>query len=260
MREFLRAQLPSRYRVQVAAGWRGAWETINEDDPDLLIADAELPDSDEQSPDQQDGGFLLCRNVKETPAIGDIPVILLANEKPYGTEAAGAEANQEEEGMSEEPPPESTEGGGLEEAPGARPDVILTKPFDVGALRRCVWQLLAGNAPRASSDAEDVFEQVLHLIDERLGDPDLSVGDLADAVDLSRRHLARRVKEATGLTTAAVLRTRRIEAARQRLRKEGTPIQDIAQSVGFRSPSHFSQVFGRHVGCSPSAYRDRHAS
>lgn len=260
MREFLRAQLASRYRVEVANGCRQAWERVNENDPDLLIADAKLPVSDERSPEPQDGGFLLCRKVKETPEIDDFPVILLAKEEPDGTEGLGADDPVEGEERPEETGPVSIEGWELEEASEARPDVILTKPFDVGALRRCVWQLLAGRAPQASPADEDIFERVLHLIDERLGDPDLSVGDLADAVNLSRRHLARRIKQATGLTPAAVLRTRRIEAARRRLRDQETPIQDVAQAVGFRSPSHFSQVFGRQVGCSPSTYRDRHAS
>ena len=274
MRAFLREQLAERYRV-VATGWpREAWKQVRKEEPDVMIADAGLPDP---------GGRALCQKVKGAPGIGPVPTLLLAGggaesssppESSGGSEQISEAPAEEDQALKESPKsPSSSESpdsaSSLEPTgrpsddfsfegsrPAAGPDQRLEKPFSAAALLRQVGHLLGRT---------DAVETALRLIDRRLGDPALTVGDLAEAVDVSRRHLTRQFKEETGQAPAALLRQRRIEAAKRHLQAEssateGGPIKEVAEAVGFRSPSHFSQVFREAVGQTPSAYRDRHAS
>jgi AraC-like DNA-binding protein len=48
---------------------------------------------------------------------------------------------------------------------------------------------------------------------------------------------------------------RRIQRAQQLLVSQSLAIGDLALQVGFLSPSHFARIFRRHVGLSPSEYR-----
>src|SRR2546426_3256464 len=48
---------------------------------------------------------------------------------------------------------------------------------------------------------------------------------------------------------------RRIEQARALLEARTLPIAEIARSVGFRTPSHFTTTFRRVIGITPSVYR-----
>src|SRR5207237_9315835 len=50
-------------------------------------------------------------------------------------------------------------------------------------------------------------------------------------------------------------RQRRMERARSLLAGAGVPIAIVARSVGFRTASHFTTMFRRLVGMTPSAYR-----
>lgn len=79
------------------------------------------------------------------------------------------------------------------------------------------------------------------------------VETLAAEVGWSRRHLATRFREATGLPPKALARLIRIEHAAQRLRK-GTPLADIAYESGYADQSHFNRDFRELVGCTPTQF------
>jgi len=46
-----------------------------------------------------------------------------------------------------------------------------------------------------------------------------------------------------------------MDAARRLLRETKQSVVDIALDVGYTNPSHFSQLFRRETGLSPSDYR-----
>lgn len=78
---------------------------------------------------------------------------------------------------------------------------------------------------------------------------------IAAAVNLSEPHLARVFKAATGKTPLTRLTEIRIARAQTLLRESDLSVTAIAGEVGFTAFSHFSQVFRRVVGVSPSDYR-----
>jgi AraC-like DNA-binding protein len=76
---------------------------------------------------------------------------------------------------------------------------------------------------------------------------------IASEIGWSRRHLATRFREATGLPPKALARLIRIERAAQRVR-EGTPLSDIAYESGYADQSHFNRDFRELVGCTPTQF------
>jgi len=101
-------------------------------------------------------------------------------------------------------------------------------------------------------------EVVAAVVEARLGDPSFAVDELAEVVDLSRRQLTRRMKDAMGTTPAAYIRARRIGQAEELLADGPETIAGVAEAVGFASPSAFSEAFREQVGCAPSVYAERH--
>jgi AraC-like DNA-binding protein len=79
----------------------------------------------------------------------------------------------------------------------------------------------------------------------------------ARALAVSERTLQRRLRDA-GTTLVRELGAVRIRAAQQRMRDSAAPLTEIALAVGFATPQHFSALFRRLVGESPSAWRARH--
>jgi len=89
-----------------------------------------------------------------------------------------------------------------------------------------------------------------------LGDP-LTVIDVAQAVNVSERTLARRFAEETGMTWSQYLRRARLLRAMELLAAVAPQIIDIAYAIGFTSISAFNHAFREFTGETPSGYRKR---
>jgi len=225
VRSFLRAQLTDQYQVCEAENGLEGWRRAQEEQPDLLLSDVRMPELT---------GVALCRRLREDPNLKDTPVILLTD-------------------PSDDPDDERLH---------AAADDVLVKPFSMDELyQRVDRHLPTRELPEFTTidEAGTFLKDVVRVIELRVDDPDFTVAKLADEMNLSRRHLTRRVKAETGRTPATLIRARRIERAKEQLKSNPDTIAQVAQRVGFRSPSHFSQTFRQYVGCPPSTYLERHA-
>jgi signal transduction histidine kinase/DNA-binding response OmpR family regulator len=234
MRAHLREQLSDFWTVRTAADGEEGWAEVQEAPPDLVLSDVMMPTVD---------GTELCERIKGSEALRQTPVLLL-------TARAGTDA--EIEGLKT----------------GA--DDYVTKPFDAEELRQRIANHLAARehlreryrtevrveptGTVVENDEAPFVEEVIEAVETRLGDPGLTVSQIADAVALSRRQLTRRLKDTVGQTPAAFLRERRIERAKELLAKDPETIAEVAYAVGFRSPSAFSQTFRDETGRTPSEY------
>jgi AraC family transcriptional regulator len=81
-----------------------------------------------------------------------------------------------------------------------------------------------------------------------------SLGDIAAAAEMSLFHFARQFRKATGRSPHQYVTEQRLLQARTLLHDQSLPIGVIAQHVGF-THSHFTQMFTRHVGMTPSTFR-----
>ena len=82
-----------------------------------------------------------------------------------------------------------------------------------------------------------------------------SVAELAEKASLSKTHFINRFRKATGLPPIKFQITCRIRRAKELLQTTDLPISDIALQMGFSSHQHFSDMFARLVGMSPSLWR-----
>jgi transcriptional regulator GlxA family with amidase domain len=79
----------------------------------------------------------------------------------------------------------------------------------------------------------------------------------ARRVGMSLRNFVRRFKQATGDSPLIYLQKLRIAAAKRLLEGNHRTMQEISDAVGYQDVAFFRQLFERHTGVSPSAYRQR---
>jgi len=84
---------------------------------------------------------------------------------------------------------------------------------------------------------------------------DLTLTDVARAVNTSTFYFCKMFKKATGLKFTDYLSRVRVEKAKNLLINPNLRVSEIAYEVGFQSLTHFNRVFRRMVGQSPTEYR-----
>lgn len=109
--------------------------------------------------------------------------------------------------------------------------------------------------PGSQGMAPELFERVVVVVDQNLGDEDFNVEALARRLAMSRSVLYRRMKGVTGQTPARLILRRRLQRAAGMLGNGSQQCADVAHAVGFKSVSHFSYCFRDQYGMSPSAFR-----
>ena len=85
---------------------------------------------------------------------------------------------------------------------------------------------------------------------------ELGIGEIAAEAYLSEFHFARLFKRITGQTPHAYLASVRLAEGRRLLTGSDLSIAEIAQRVGYGSPSHFAKVFRASTGLTPTAFRE----
>src|SRR5580765_477351 len=79
----------------------------------------------------------------------------------------------------------------------------------------------------------------------------------ARRVGMSLRKFVRRFKQATGGSPLIYLQKLRVAAAKRLLESDHRTMQEISDAVGYQDVAYFRQLFQRHTGAYPSAYRER---
>lgn len=93
------------------------------------------------------------------------------------------------------------------------------------------------------------------IIMEQNTENTLSIPELAASVGLSRRQLERLFMEKTKMSPALVYRKFRLERAKHLLTQTDASLIEIALDVGFESAGHFSRIFAKTYGQTPSRLR-----
>jgi AraC family transcriptional regulator len=106
----------------------------------------------------------------------------------------------------------------------------------------------AGSLSRGS--VKRIREHMLEHLAETV-----SLDDLAFVANLSKFHLVRSFKAATGTTPHQYLVALRMQAAADLLRSTQLPVKEVAIRCGYRSPSQFSTAVRSHHGVTPVEIR-----
>ncbi|WP_297338419.1 helix-turn-helix domain-containing protein [Algoriphagus sp.] len=233
---FLIAQvLAKQYLLNFAVNGKEGMEKALSEVPDLILIDLKLPDFD---------GISLCDKIKSHELISHIPVIILT--------ASGVASNHKV-------------------SFGFGADDFFTKPIDTELLLSRIENLIQSRKllrdrysrelilkpiELAINPAEEKFIHRLGLITkEALENPSFSADDFAQAMNLSRMQLHRKLKHLFGKSTMEYLKEQRLMTASNLLLQSDLPISEVAYAVGYNDLSHFSKSFKSFFGKSPSEFQ-----
>lgn len=109
---------------------------------------------------------------------------------------------------------------------------------------------------KVNSDVVTQFEQRLKKYYEsgNIGMP--NVAYFAEQANLSAGYFGDLIKKETGQTPKDMITLHMIGVAKQRLAASDDDVSIIAYNLGFEYPAHFSRMFKRVTGQSPSQYRE----
>ena len=114
-----------------------------------------------------------------------------------------------------------------------------------------------------SADTEQKFSEDIqnatsyihsHLMD------DFTIEDVSFACNLSLSHFNAKFKKEVGMTPYAYITDLKIDTAKVLLKNPELSIIDIAYQLNFSSSNHFSTVFKKNTGYTPSYFRSHHCS
>jgi LacI family transcriptional regulator len=103
---------------------------------------------------------------------------------------------------------------------------------------------------------DEAISAAMEFIRENADQP-ISVKEVIEAAQVSRRSLENRFKKVTGHTPLEEIHRVRIELGKQYLSRTDMTVSEVATSSGFRSAKRFSAVFQKLTGLKPSEYRQQ---
>ncbi len=224
--------LNSEYDVIVASnGEEGLKKAIREV-PDIVVCDVMMPGMD---------GLECCKRLKNDGITSHIPIILLTAKTLDKYRVEGYMYGV---------------------------DAYLTKPFSGMVLKariknlienRKLMKIAFGNDAR-----EEVHEEVMQSIEDKfvekfraiiqnnLGNSELSVETISKEMGISRAQLYRKIKTMTGISPNDIIREARLKRADRLLETTDKSISEIAYEVGFSSPSYFTKCYREFFGRTPN--------
>ena len=201
--------------------------------PDVIISDIMMPIQD---------GIALCNELKYNELTSHIPIILL-------TAKVGDE--NEIEGLRT----------------GA--DAYITKPFNSEKLKLRVKKLIENrqqlqkhfskdftiNPELAITSTETEFlKRLKETLDIEITNPDFTSERFAEAMNMSRTQLHRKLKAIVNMSATEFIRSQRLKLSLTLLKQSDATISEVAYQIGFNTPSYFIKCFKETYGCTPNEY------
>ena len=243
---YIKQELSAYYHITpVGSGHEALHELLcagTERPYDLVVSDVMMPEMD---------GFTLLRMIKTNMNLSHIPVVMLTSKADVANRLEGLEK-------------------------GA--DAFLAKPFDMDELHMVINNLIKKNLylkgkfsgtqqqkdkveeKEVKGNDEQLMERIMKVVNQHLSDSDFNVEVLTKEVGISRTQLHRKMKEITGLPVTEFIRNIRLEQAARLLKEQKINVTQVAYSVGFSTLAHFSTVFRKQFGVSPTEYVEQNTT
>lgn len=234
IREYLQHLFKDKYYVLLAASGTEGFDMAALHLPDLIISDVNMEGID---------GVQLCRQVKASPVLGHIPVILLT---------ASSSDNSRLQGV---------EGGA---------DDYITKPFDSQLLQARVETMLRNRnlvqqfffdsitlqqtSPKVPAAYKEFLEQAIQVVEANLDTEDFTILKFCKSMGLSRSTVYARIKHVSGQSPNAFIRSIRIRRAAVLMIRENMNVNQAAFQVGIGDVRYFREQFVKLFGITPSVY------
>lgn len=236
---FLCEMFKDEYNILPISAYDQVLDTFDKNLPNIIIYDVTTLDVNEIS---------LIQCIKSNKKTGHIPFILISGKHSTKDQIDGMEA-------------------------GAQ--VFISKPFDSEYLKVTVKNLLSGrevlknyfDSPLSAfvlkegqithkEDSKFIFE-IQEIINNNISNPDLSVQIIAEKLNISVRHLYRRIKEIEGDSLSDMIKKSRLHIARKYLINSQMTINEIIYKSGFSNRATFFRLFSQKYQCTPKEYREK---
>jgi two-component system response regulator YesN len=110
---------------------------------------------------------------------------------------------------------------------------------------------------REPSFRDSVIERAKTYILQNYSNEHLGLNEIARAMRLSPPYLARLFKKVVGMSVGRYIREVRVSRAKELLETTNLSIIEVALEVGYSDHSHFTKIFRKETGLSPSEYRKK---
>lgn len=237
--DFFVRHLSGSYTIHCATDGRQALDLLRSRSIAAVVSDVAMKGMD---------GVALCAAIRNDPALDHFPVVLVSVDSSSAAKVRALEA-------------------------GA--DAYLEKPLSVdyldcqiraligirGRLRlkfsKMPYLVMDGDA--ASPSGNRFMAQVNQYVMDNISNSNLSVEDIAAAVNVSRTLFFSRIKSLTGTTPNEFLRSTRLRVAAELLSKSNDlRVTEICYMVGFTSTSYFAKCFHAQFGMLPTEFMEKY--
>ncbi|MFA5675252.1 MAG: response regulator [Christensenellales bacterium] len=120
-------------------------------------------------------------------------------------------------------------------------------------LEDIIERILSGRNKRTHALVQKANEYIEQLYTE-----EITLEDIAGAVNLSPYYFSRFYKEQTGVNFIDKLTAVRIEHAKKYLTRSQYSVKEVCHLVGYSDPNYFSKLFKKNVGMNASEYKERY--
>ncbi len=234
IREFIADKLIKDFQVIETANGQEALNVLKEKSIHLIISDIMMPVMD---------GYELCKAVKDNLEYTHIPIILLTAKNTLQSKIEGLEVGAD--AYLEKP---------------FSPDHLLTQISNLLASRDKIKNYFASSPlvhikSMAYNKADEAFlEKLNEIINKNIDNKSLDVDLLADAMNMSRPTLYRKIKAISNLSPHELINITRLKKAAELLVEGNYKILKIASMTGFSSQAQFGRCFVKQFGMTPSEY------
>ena len=235
---YMRLLFSQDYRLITCLDAETALEEMRAAEPNIVLSDVAMPGKD---------GYELCQEIKQDIQLSHIPVILVT---------AKVTAENQVEGLNV----------------GA--DAYVTKPFEPAVLSALIQSQLKNRerirkilTKSTTTDADSMdsvlssqdrhfIDELYKLMEEELSNSELDVTRITKMLYISRTKLYYKIKGLTGETPSNFFRTYKLNRAAELLKSGKYTVAEVADKCGFSTQSHFSVVFKKQFGVTPTEYKE----
>ncbi len=230
--QFISSILSKDYEVSIAHEGKPGLQMAFENIPDIIITDLMLPDAD---------GIELTKKLKNNMMTDHIPVLMLTAKADEATRFKGIES---------------------------RADAFLTKPFKSEELKlqlnnlvqnrrrlKMRYQIQYNGKNKVEERIDPFIALLMEKIEANFSESDFNVDALAQLLKISRGQLFKKTKALLDTSPSKLIRSHRLEKAKQMLSQGQYNVSEVAYASGFSSPEYFSTVYKDYFKISPAEER-----
>lgn len=117
-----------------------------------------------------------------------------------------------------------------------------------------IFRILAGIIPEKSALSDTLIIQMGQYLEENMN-RNLTIEEVADALDMNKDYLGKQIKHKTGLSFRTLYNRVKIEYAKPLIKSGQYKVYEISELLGYSSPDYFTQHFKNEVNMTPAEYK-----